>query len=209
MKIRMIRKRGDRIEFTAEGVTPAFANALRRIMISEIPVLAIEWIDIHNNDSVLFDEVIAHRLGLIPIKFDPKKFNFTEDCVCGGKGCPSCQAVFILDKKGPCMVYSSDLKSSNRDVKPTDKRFLIVELLEKQSIKLEAVSRLGLGIDHAKFQAANAAYKYQPESPTKNPNKFLFRTETISGLRPDYIVSKAAEILKEKAEEFKKELNKL
>jgi len=209
MKIRVVRKREDRIEFKVEGITPAFANALRRIMISEVPVMAIEWIDINDNTSVLFDEFIAHRFGLIPIKFNPDKFNFTDDCVCGGKGCPSCQVVFTLNKKGPCMVYSADLKSSNRDVKPADPKFLIAELLKNQSIKLDAVSRLGLGTDHAKFQAANAAYKYQPESPTKNPDKFLFRVETISGLKPDYIVSKAVEILEERAEEFKKELNKL
>ena len=209
MKIRILRKKGGIMEFTIEGVTPAFANALRRIMISEIPVLAVEWIDFHDNSSVLFDEVIAHRIGLIPLIFDPKKFNFTEDCVCEGKGCPSCQAVFALNKKGPCMAYSGDMKSSNRDVKPVDSKFPIVELLENQSIKLEAISRLGLGTDHAKFQASNAAYKYQPESPTKNPNKFLFRVEMISGLKPDYIISKAVEILGERAEEFKKELNKL
>jgi DNA-directed RNA polymerase subunit D len=209
MKIRVLRKRGEKMEFTVEGVTPAFANALRRIMISEVPVLAIEWADVTENTSVLFDEFIAHRMGLLPLAFNPGKFNITDECVCGGKGCPSCQAVFTLEKMGPGMVYSGDMKSSNRDVKPTDPKFPIVELLEKQAIRLSAVARLGFGKDHAKFQAANATYKYQPETQTKNPKKFLFRVETVSGLKPVYIVSKAAEILGESAAEFKKEVSKL
>ena len=209
MNIRVLRKRGDTMEFTVDGITPAFANALRRIMISEVPVLAVEWIDVHENTSVLFDEIISHRLGLMPIVFEPTKFNFSDECKCGGKGCPLCQVVFALERTGPGVVYSGDLKSSNKSVKPTDPKFPIVELLEGQKIKLEAIARLGVGQKHAKFQAANATYKYQPETPTKNPTKFLFRVETISGLKTDYIVSKSVEILETHATEFKKQLSKL
>ena len=104
MKIKILSRKGDTIRFVAEGITPAFANALRRIMISEIPVLAIEWVDFRENSSILFDEVIAHRLGLLPLKFDPEKMNFTEDCRCEGKGCPSCQVAFSLEKAGPSVA---------------------------------------------------------------------------------------------------------
>ena len=163
MKIKTLHKKGDKLAFVIEGATPAFANALRRIMISEIPVLAIEWVDIHDNNSILFDEVIASRLGLIPLKFDPEKLNFTEDCKCGGKGCPLCRVVFALEKDGPGIAYSGDMKSSNKDVSPTNPNFPIVELLKNHNIMLEAVAQLGRGKSHAKFQAANAAYKYYPE----------------------------------------------
>lgn len=259
MKTKILKKKKEKLNFLVEDVTPAFANALRRIMISEVPTLAIEWIEFRDNSSMLFDEIIAHRLGLIPLKFDPTKFNPTEDCKCGGKGCPLCQVVFVLEKSGPCMVYSGDMKSSNRDVIPTDPRFPVVELLKNQKIKLEAVARLGLGTDHAKFQAANASYQYFPEievlnlakakraikscpkgllrlrgrkvvitDPAEcdlcvacaeaseggirikgNPNKIIFRVESISGLNPAYIVSKSAEILEKKAEGFKSDLKKI
>ncbi len=252
MKIKILRKKDPHLEFMIEGVTPAFVNALRRIMVSEVPTLAVEWADIEENNSVIFDEMLAHRLGMLPLVFDPKKLNFTENCKCDGKGCALCQAVLVLEKEGPCVVHSGDLKSSNREVKPTDPRFPLVELLKGQSVKLSAVARLGTGRQHAKWQAANASYQYYPElkeskatgaprcprdclkkvgskvsfkDPTKcdlcgacaeagvkivgNPNKFIFRVESVSGLKPEYIVSKAVEILAGKASELKSGLGKL
>ncbi|RLJ08928.1 MAG: DNA-directed RNA polymerase subunit D [Candidatus Aenigmatarchaeota archaeon] len=258
MKIKILQKKGEKLVFLLDGTTPAFANALRRIMISEIPTLAIEWVDFHENSSALFDEMIAHRLGLIPLKFEPEKINFMDKCKCGGKGCPLCQVVFVIDKKGPCTVYSKDMKSSNKDVMPTSPNFPIVELLENQELRLEAVAVLGRGKEHAKWQAANAAYQYFPEVAVKdskcdlkkvikkcpkglleikgsrlvisdpvqcdlceacmgdgcievkgNESKFIFRVESVSGLKPEYIVKKSVQILREKAEEFKKQINKI
>jgi len=253
MKIKILSKKGEKLEFLLEDTSPAFANALRRVMISEVPVLAVDWIDVEKNSSILFDEIIAHRLGMIPLVFDPKKFNFMEDCKCGGKGCPLCQVVFALDKTGPCVVYSGDLKSSNREVRPTDPRFPIVELLKDQQIRLEAVAKLGTGRQHAKWQAANVGYQYYPEltesgepkavrmcptgalklrgkkvilaNPLKcnlceacfkagtrikgNDKKFIFRVESVSGLKPEQIVLQATEILLKKAEEFKSAAAKL
>lgn len=163
MKISVLKSGGDNLEFLLEESTPALANALRRIMISEIPTLAVEWVDFHENSSALYDEVVAHRLAMIPLVFSPDKFNFSEDCKCGGEGCSLCQVVFAAEKTGPCNVYSGDMKSSNRDVKPKDGKFPITELLKGQKIRFEAVARLGTGKKHAKFQAANTSYQYYPE----------------------------------------------
>jgi len=213
MKIKITKKGKSKMEFVLGGASIPFANALRRLMISEIPVLAIEHIDLYDNESAVFDEMIAQRLGLVPLVFDPKKFNFQADCRCKGKGCTLCQAVFALEKKGPCTVYSGDLKSSNKGVKPADPKFPIAELLENQTLKLEAAAMLGTGKDHAKFQAANAVFQNYPEMRgseiNANPEKFLFKVESISGLPARYIVSKAGEILEEKAKNFKKEAAKL
>ena len=259
MKVQVLKKKGDTLVFVLDGVTPAFANSLRRIMISEVPTMAVEWVDFHKNSGVLFDEIISHRLGLLPLTFDPDKFNLKEECKCGGKGCPLCEVVFALEKKGPVTVYSGDLKSSNREVKPIDNGFPITDLLENQEIKLEAKAQLGRGSEHAKWQAANSAYQYYPEievskgCPAKdinraasqcpkrvldvkggrlvlrdpvacdlclkcesesikikaNPNRFIFRVETVSGLKPAQIVEKAGEILTRKAEEFKRNAGKL
>ncbi len=167
MKIKIIKNKGDKLGFVLEDSTPAFANALRRIMTSEVPTMAIDWVDMHDNNSALFDEVIAHRLGMIPLTFDPKKFNFADGCECEGKGCPLCQVVFVLEKTGPATVHSGDMKSSNREVKPTSPDFPIIELLKGHTIKFEAVAKLGVGTKHAKFQAANVAYQYYPELKLK------------------------------------------
>jgi len=162
LKIKIISKKGDAWRFLLDGTTSAFANALRRIMISEVPNLAIEWVDFHDNTSALFDEVVAHRMGMLPLQFDPKKFNFAEECKCKGKGCPLCQVVFFLEKSGPSTVYSGDMKSSNRSVKPVNPDFPIVKLLKGQNLKLEAIAVLGRGKDHIKWQPANVSYQYLP-----------------------------------------------
>jgi len=258
LKIKLLEKNKEEVRLLIEDITPALANALRRIMISEVPTLAIEWVEIHENTSALFNEMIAHRLGLIPLKFDPKKFNFMDECECGGKGCPLCTVVFAIDKTGPCIVYSKDMKSSNKEVSPISGDFPIVKLLEGQRIKLEAIAKLGIGKEHAKWQAANASYQFVPEidlknvkdidkilevSPkgifkkvnnklvivdpyrydeykfveeltgqikvTLNTNKVVFNIESVSGLSPGYIFKKAIEILENKANEFKLELEKI
>ncbi len=172
MKIKIISRKGENLRFLLEGTNPAFANTLRRIMVGEIPNMTIDVLELWNNTSALFDETIAHRLGLIPLEFDPDKFNFVEECKCDGKGCPSCQVFFALEKTGPAMVYSSDLKSSNKSVKPTFPDFPIVKLLKDQHIKLEAIARLGRGKDHAKFQTANVAYSYLPSIEVSKTDDF-------------------------------------
>ncbi|NIO23000.1 MAG: DNA-directed RNA polymerase subunit D [Candidatus Aenigmarchaeota archaeon] len=259
MKIKIISKKGDTWRFLLDGATPALANALRRIMMSEVPTLAIEWVDFHDNTSSMFDEVVAHRLGMIPLIFDLKKFNFTEDCKCKGKGCPLCQVVFSAEKPGPSIVYSGDMKSSNRSVKPVNPDFPIVKLLKGQNLKFEAIANMGKGKDHAKWQAANVSYQYLPQLEVKDPkdlkkivkscpqgvmgvknrklvlidpfkcdecriceemsgkgveiksdpNKFVFKVESISGLDPKQIILEAAQILEEKANEFKSELKNI
>ena len=76
--------------FTLSGAKPGFANAFRRAMIGEVPTLAIDDVRIYDNTSALFDEMLAHRLGLIPIRTDLSSYSTQESCSCGGAGCPSC-----------------------------------------------------------------------------------------------------------------------
>lgn len=159
MKIQVLNKTDTEIQFLLEDSNPQFANALRRIMISEVPILAIDSVDFSVNDSILYNEVIAHRLGLIPLVFDPKKFHFKEEHE-DGKICSLCEVVFAINKKGPGMVYSKDMKSSNPDVKPLYDDIPIIELSDNQQLKLEASAYLGFGKNHARYQAANASYRY-------------------------------------------------
>jgi DNA-directed RNA polymerase alpha subunit len=66
----------DDLEFDLVGVDAPIANALRRIMIAEIPTMAIERVNMYDNTSIIQDEVLAHRLGLIPVQADPNQFKF-------------------------------------------------------------------------------------------------------------------------------------
>jgi len=161
LKIKVLEKTDTEMKFLLEDSNPQFANALRRIIIAEIPILAIEYVDFTINDSVLYSEIIAHRLGLIPLVFNSKDFHFKEEHE-GRKTCSMCEVIFAINKKGPEMVYSKDMKSSNPDVKPLYDNIPIVELFDDQRLKLEASASLGLGLRHARYQAANAFYRYYP-----------------------------------------------
>lgn len=159
MSVKVLNQTKDSIEFEVAGNDVVFSNALRRVIISRIPVLAIEKVGIHKNNSSLYNEILAHRLGLIPLVFNPKEFVSREECKCK-KGCEKCRVVFVLDKKGPCTVYASDLKSSNAGVKPLDLHIAIIKLLENQEVKLDAEAVLGIGREHAKWIPAIVGYRY-------------------------------------------------
>ena len=64
------------LEFDLVGCDTSLANALRRVIISEVPTMAIETVFVMNNTSVIQDEVLSHRLGLVPIHVDPRKFDY-------------------------------------------------------------------------------------------------------------------------------------
>jgi len=68
MKIRVEKKDGLDLEFDMTGTSPAIANAFRRLMISEVPAMAIEKVYVYNNTTIIQDEILAHRLGLIPLR---------------------------------------------------------------------------------------------------------------------------------------------
>src|SRR5206468_12327599 len=81
MDIKLLTKEQDTIRFVLSDVSPAFANALRRIILAEVPVMAIDDFMILENSSVMYDEILAHRLGLIPVTTVPT-YKQTEECIC-------------------------------------------------------------------------------------------------------------------------------
>ena len=163
MEVKILEKNNEKIKFLAEGITSALAGELRRIMMMEIPTLAIEWVDFLKNDSVIWDEIIANRLSLIPLKYNIKFYNLKDNCKCGGKGCTRCQVKLKLKKKGPSMVYSGDLVPSDKKVKPVYDKIPIVELTEEQELQFEAIAQLGFGKEHAKWQASVVGYRNVPK----------------------------------------------
>ncbi len=205
MKIEVLEKDEGNLKFVLDESNSAFANALRRIMISEVPTLAIHEVEFFENSSALYDEIISHRLGLIPLITKLREYNFRDECTCKGKGCSNCTVTLSLSKKGPTTVYSGDLKSSDKEAVPADANIPIVKLKEGQKIKLEASAILGRGKEHAKWQPGVISYKYFDEEKGKG-DKFLFTVESNGALKPEQIVVEAAKILSSKAKELEKEL---
>jgi DNA-directed RNA polymerase subunit D len=138
--------------FTLAGASPAFANAFRRAMIGEVPTLAIEDVRIYDNTSAFFDEMLAHRLGLIPIKTDLSTYSTQENCTCGGAGCPGCTVTFTLSVEGPKTVLSSDLIPQDPNATPVYDNIPIVKLAKGQKLVVEARAVLNTGREHAKWQ---------------------------------------------------------
>jgi DNA-directed RNA polymerase subunit D len=167
MDIKIIEERDNGLRFLLKETNHAYANALRRAMIAEVPAMAIEDVIVIENTSVLYDEVIAHRLGLIPLKTDLEAFVLPEDCDCKSElGCSKCRASFTLDSEAgdePLMVYSSDLKPES-NIAPVSGNIPIAKLGPTQKLRLEVYARLGRGLEHAKWQPVSAcAYKYLPK----------------------------------------------
>lgn len=170
MKISILNENGKRMSFVLSESNAAFANALRRIMATEVPTMAIEFVDFEKNSTGLYDEVIAHRLGLIPLTFDKKVYKLKSECSCKGKGCSKCQAVLSYDSSKSkataideyITVKSGDMVSDDETVRPVSGDIPIVEILEDQELKFDAVASLGTAKEHAKWQAANVGYTQMP-----------------------------------------------
>ncbi len=173
MEIRLLEqdKEKGKLSFLLKGVNTAFSNLLRTNILERVPVLAIEDVEFRKNSSVLYDEIIAHRLGLIPIKTDLKSYNFAGECSCKGKGCAKCTLKMNLAANGPGTVYSAKIKSKDPKANPVFEKIPITKLFKGQSLRLEAVAVMGIGKEHAKWSPALAWYKYKPVIDiTKNPN---------------------------------------
>lgn len=172
MKLKLISQSKEKMNFLLEGVDVGFANALRRCAIEEVPVMTIEDVEFRKNYSVLYDEIIAHRLGLLVLSTDLKSYNLPEVCKCKGVGCQSCQLKLVLKvaAKKDGYVYASELKSKDPKVKPVHPNTPIVKLLSGQKLELEATAILGKGKQHVKWSPGLVYYKYKPVIEiTKNP----------------------------------------
>eukprot|EP01114_Cavostelium_apophysatum_P005782 TRINITY_DN1695_c0_g1_i1.p1 TRINITY_DN1695_c0_g1~~TRINITY_DN1695_c0_g1_i1.p1 ORF type:complete len:294 (+),score=52.46 TRINITY_DN1695_c0_g1_i1:152-1033(+) len=175
-QIEILELKDDSIVFVLSKTDLSVANALRRIMIAEVPTMAIDLVELEANSSVLIDEFISHRLGLIPLtshKMD--KFNYTRDCSCVEK-CPHCSVDFRLSVT--CTddrtrdVTSQDLFSQDQDVNPVDAStggeesngILIVKLRKGQELKLKATAKKGVGKEHAKWSpVCGISFQFDPD----------------------------------------------
>ncbi len=164
MQIRILEVRGNSLRFYINGVDTEVANALRRTMIADVPTMAIEDVMIVENTSPMRDEMLAHRLGLVPLKTDLESYVPRELCECHSElGCSRCSVTLTLEAEAAdssCTVYSKELESSDPEVIPVSGEIPIVKLASGQRLKLEAYARLGTGREHAKWQPVSvSAYR--------------------------------------------------
>lgn len=190
MKLKVENEEKNKMQFVLGKSTPAFANMIRRFSMSWVPVFAIDNVTFYENTSTLFDEYIAHRIGLIPLKL--------------GAGVRDDEDVmFSLDAQGPTTIYSSSLQSAVDKVKVATENVPLLRLLEHQNLRLEAKAVSGLGRKHAKWQAGLAGYEILENGD------FKFEFESFLQLPARDVIIKAADIISKKCVEIEKDLKAL
>jgi DNA-directed RNA polymerase subunit D len=155
LKVELLELSEDKIKFLLSGVSAAFANGIRRACMSEVPVLAIDEITLYDNTSVLFDEQLGLRIGLVPLQAeDLDTYSQQEDCQCAGEGCPGCRVDFALSAEGPGTVYSRDIKFTDPTVKPAFDSIPLVILGEGEKLVMEGFATKRVGRDHSNGRLA-------------------------------------------------------
>ena len=193
LSLEIINENEQKVSVKIKGVPIQYANALRRICLNGVPIYAVESIDVLENSSVLADEGIAHRVGLIPLKTD---LEASKD------GNENDKIMLTIDSgvsEETRTILSGDLKSQDNNVIPTSNDIPIVTLAPGQSLKFEAYARLGKGIEHARWNSANIATLTDSE---KDDEKIL-TVESTGALNPKHIILSSVEQLASRLSEFK------
>lgn len=188
LEVNILDLKKDRIKFEIIGIDASVANALRRILLSEVPTMAIETVFFIQNTSIMQDEVLSHRLGLVPLMVDPDLFEdvgedvtevntlvFSLNVMCRAK--PGTNPGHIDPDYSELIhgrVLSGDLVWKPQGVqeqrfqgnppRPIHDDIVITKLRPGQQITLEAHAVRGIGKDHAKFSpVCTAFYRLMPE----------------------------------------------
>merc|ERR1712217_431070 len=175
------RMTDEAVEFDMIGIDAPLANAFRRILIGEVPTVAISHVTVYQNTGVIHDENLAHRLGLVPIQFDPDNVDFKPSeaefnesnsirfrlhVVCTGTS----RAVYSRDLKWEPWSDEQEAKYRDCPPRPVADDILIAQLRSNQEIELECVCEKGIGKDHAKWSpVCTAFYRLLPEITLKKP----------------------------------------
>ena len=177
VKLRKNEKFFTQVEF--KDVNYSFVNSIRRSLVSMVPCLAIHEVDFHMGSlgayvdeetgeekeyesiSAMFNEIVAHRIGMLPIPTDEKTVEAFAESI--GDDSKQPDIMYSLHKQGPCTVYSGDLEPVNGDASLVipETSVPIVKLAEGQAILVYAKAKMGTAKQHAKWQTVVAPRFYQ------------------------------------------------
>lgn len=200
--IEVLENVNDKVVIRFINAPRQYVNAIRRLSINEVPTLAIDDVVILENSSVMHDEAVAHRLGLIPLRTDLHRFVLPHDCHCNSTlGCTKCRVLLSMDSEAndkTKVVTSGDLVSEDEVVKPISTEIPIIVLAPAQKLKFEAYARLGFGKDHAKWQPTSASVVIDG----KDENESILTVETNGALTAQETITAAIERLDSKIRNF-------
>lgn len=187
LKINILEKQEDFIQFEIINIDASLANAFRRIMIAEVPTLAIETVTIFQNTGIIADEILCHRLGLIPFQFDADLINYREESEKHNEKNCFCFKLHVKCKpvgdQKTMNIYSKDLiwvplnanqknQFQKNPPKVVDANILITKLATGQEIELICFLEKGIGKTHAKWSpVSTATYRMKPIFIFNEPEK--------------------------------------
>ncbi len=189
MKTELAESKENKLSLKISGADLAFLNAIRRYAMSRVPILAIDKVSMYENTSSMFDEYIAHRVGLIPI-ITPK----------GAK--EGMEVQFSLDECGPKIVYSGSFKGSDAEAKVAKEEIPVITLFEEQNLRMEGAAVVGRGITHAKFQAGLVSYGEDEKGDV------LFKAESFFQMSPTEMLVRGCKELENDISNLGKALKK-
>jgi len=157
-KIKEERKK-NKLQFLVKGSSEPFVNTIRRLIIEEVPTLAVEDVEIKENNSALYDEMLALRLGLIPIKTDLKSYRLPENEAEITEKSARCtlQLKLKAGKKG--YVYAGEAESADPKCTFVYANMPVVKLLAKQKVDVTMTAAMGQGKNHTKWSPGWAFYR--------------------------------------------------
>lgn len=172
--MKKINQKKDSISFRTE-INESLANAIRRSSL-EIPILSVDELEIIKNDSPLYDETIAHRVGLIPLK---------RDSIKNKKSLP----ILKLKVDSPGYVYSKELIG---DVKPVYDNIPITYLTKGQKLEFNAKTIFGTGKQHSKFVPGLIFYRdfLSIKIDKKCPKEIVNLCPKVLELKQDVVTAK-------------------
>lgn len=189
MKAELIESKGNCLSMKVGGIGTPLMNAVRRYCIGQVEVLAIDSVTMYENTSSMFDEYVSHRIGLLPL-ISPKGLK------------EGMEVSFSMDESGPKVVYSGDLKTTDKDVKVAKEKIPIITLFENQNLRLECKAVVGNGQAHAKFQSGIAAYGEEGK------DEFVFKVESFYQMKPKELVVRACKKLEKDVSDLAKAVKK-
>ena len=197
--IQILTSNDKKISVKLKGISLDYANALRRICLNGVPIFAIDTVDILENSSILADEGIAHRLGLIPLKTELSAIETSGD---------SDRIMLTLDSGDSIetrTIFSGEIESQDDTIKPISEKIPIVTLAPNQRIKFEAHARLGRGTEHAKWNSSNIATLTE----TDKDDEHILTVETTGALEPKDIILASINELSNRLDKFKETVSGL
>ena len=157
MKVKVNEYNDKKAQVLFEDASHGFVNALRRAITNEVPVLAIHDVEFRKQTSVLYDEILAHRLGLTPLTTDYATYDY-EDVKEGEERSARSQVKLTYTAKGPGIAYAEGLQCADPAIKPVYGKMPFVKLAGDQELEFEATAVMGKGKDHSKWIPGIAMY---------------------------------------------------